>query len=95
MITKNEYRAMSRTKIDSMIWDIQRELMNRYGVTASERMVMPLVWYIDTGRASCNFLRALASVCPFLIARDLAKGGSDEEIINRICRRIKYDRFSA
>ena len=86
---------MSRTKIDELIWSIQRELMNRYGVTAAERMIMPLVWYIDTGRASTMFLKALASVRPFLIARDLAKGGSDEEIINRICRRIKYERFSA
>lgn len=86
---------MSRTKIDELIWSIQRELMNRYGVTAAERMIMPLVWYIDTGRASTMFLKALASVRPFLIARDLAKGGSDEEIINRICRRIKYDRYSA
>ena len=86
---------MSRTKIDELIWSIQRELMTRYGVAAAERMIMPLVWYIDTGRASTMFLKALASVRPFLIARDLAKGGSDEEIINRICRRIKYDRFSA
>ena len=86
---------MSRTQIDSMIWSIQKALMDRFGVTMSERMVSPLVWYIDTGRASCAFIRALASVRPFLIARDLAKGGSDEEIINRICRRIKYDRFSA
>ena len=86
---------MSRTKIDELIWSIQRELMNRYGVTAAERMIMPLVWYIDTGRASTMFLKALASVRPFLIARDLANGGSDEEIINRICRRIKYERYSA
>ena len=83
---------MSSTKIDTMLWHIQREIMERHGVSASERMIAPLKWYINTGRASTAFLSALYEARPVLIARDCAKGGSYEEVINRICKRIKFER---
>ena len=83
---------MSSTKIDTMLWNIQRELMDRHGVSASESMIAPLVWYINTGRASAAFLTALYEARPVLIARDCAKGGSYDDVINRICKRIKFER---
>lgn len=78
--------------MDQQIWKIQKELMKRHGVDQSIRDMRPLEWYIKTGRASLNFLGNLFSTKPYLIARDLHKGGSDEEIIDRICKRINYER---
>lgn len=83
---------MSSTQIDTMLWSIQREDMQRHGCTQAERDMQPLVWYINTGRASTEFLRLLMNTRPVLVARDLHKGGSYEEVINRICHRIKYQR---
>lgn len=45
-----------------------------------------------TLRASTQFLHCLMNARPVLVARDLHKGGSHEEVINRVCHRIKYQR---
>jgi hypothetical protein len=83
---------MSRTQIETMLWHIKREIMMRHGCDAADRYMDPLNWYINTGRASLDFLRALLSARPVLVARDLAKEGSYNEAINRVCKRIKYNR---
>ena len=83
---------MSSTQIDTMLWHIQREAMQRHGCDQAERDMQPLLWYINTGRASTEFLRLLMNTRPVLVARDLHKGGSYEEVINRVCHRIKYQR---
>jgi len=83
---------MSRTQIDTMLWSIQHEDMQRNGCDQAERDMQPLVWYINTGRASTEFLRLLMNTSPCMVARDLHKGGSYEEVINRVCHRIKYQR---
>ena len=83
---------MSSTQIDTMLWHIQREDMERHGCDQAERDMQPLVWYINTGRASTEFLRLLMNTSPCMVARDLHKGGSYEEVINRVCHRIKYQR---
>lgn len=83
---------MSSTQIDTMLWAIQREDMQRNGYDVAERDMQPLFWYINTGRASIEFLRLLMNARPVLVARDIHKGGSHEEVINRVCRRIGYNR---
>ena len=90
---------MSSTKIDTMLWNIQREIFNRPDETGRYRTIdesylvmSPLEWYIATGRASVDFLNRLTNTRPCLIARDCIKGGSCEEVINRICKRIGYKR---
>lgn len=83
---------MSKTEINAALWNIQRESMKKYGCDTAEKDMMPLVWYINTGRASIQFLQDLIDAKPLLIARDLHAGGSYEDTINRICKRIKYDR---
>lgn len=87
-----ENTPISATAIETTLWHIQREDMQRHGMTQSERDMQPLVWYINTGRASLDFLHKLMTTSPCMVARDLHKGGSDEEVINRVCRRIGYDR---
>lgn len=83
---------MSATMIETMLWHIQREIMTRRGVDTSEREIAPLKWYINTGRASTDFLQKLMHTSPAMIARDCGKGGSYDEVIERICHRIKYER---
>ena len=84
---------MSSTKIETMLWHIQREIMDRHGIDAAEGYMSPLKWYIYTGRASTAFLNALYNARPVLVARDLAKGGSYDEAIDRVCKRIKFERL--
>lgn len=81
---------MSSTMIETMLWHIQREIMNRHGVDASYRLIAPLALYIETGRASVEFLRLLFISRPVLVARDLAKGGSDHEALERVFKRIGF-----
>lgn len=84
--------TMNKTVIETMLWHIQREIMQRHGVDAAERYMAPLKWYIDTGRASAGFLHALYYARPVLVARDLAKGGSDDEALERVFKRIRWTR---
>lgn len=70
--------------VDNYLWEVRRRLMHKYGTNESYIDVAPLAWYIGTGRASTDFLRALLSCKPFMIARKLHEGGSYEEVIRRV-----------
>lgn len=76
------------TKYDQYLWKVESYLMDRYGVTEAWRMLDPLKWYIDTGRASVTFLNLLLDVKPYCIGKILAKGGSYDETIKRVRKRI-------
>ena len=75
---------VNRNTIDECIWKIQKCLMEKYGTMAADREIAPLVWYIETGRASTPFLEKLIAKKPYVVARRLHAGGSDMEIIARI-----------
>ena len=75
---------VNKNTIDNCIWKIQKILMEKYGCTAADREIAPLIWYINTGRASVPFLEKLIGAKPFMVARKLHMGGSDVEIINRV-----------
>lgn len=83
---------MNSTELETLLWSIQREDMMRHGCSQAERDMAPLLWYINTGRAPTEFLRKLKQARPCLIARDLHKGGSYEEAVNRVCKRIGFER---
>lgn len=80
---------ISRTLIESYMWDVERYTREKLGVNESDRVVSPLWWYIDTGRASADFLGRLVRVKPYVIGRLLMKGGSDAEVIDRVKARVK------
>ena len=80
--------CISATRIESILWDIEYRLMVAYGSDAASREIAPLKWYINTGRASTSFLKKLIVAKPFMVARKLHAGGSDEEIIKRIRKYI-------
>lgn len=70
--------------IEECIWNIKKCLMGKYGIMAADREIAPLIWYIETGRASTPFLEKLLSAKAFMVARRLHAGGSDNEIIARV-----------
>lgn len=81
---------VTATSIETLLWHIQRELMQRHGVDAASREIAPLRWYVQTGRASVDFIKALAHKSPCMVARRLHKGGSDAEVIQRVKDYIGY-----
>lgn len=76
------------TTIETGLWAIERYLIKHYGVDQASRDMAPLVWYVKTGRASCDYLHALLSAKPFVIARALHKGGSYEEALARVSSKL-------
>lgn len=82
---------ISATSIDCALWAIKSHLMTKYGCDEADRSIAPLKWYINTGRASVDFLRKLMQAKPFMVARKLRQGGSDMEIIKRIQDYIGYE----
>lgn len=66
------------------LWRIERYLIDRYGMDQAEQDVSPLAWYIGTGRASVDFIRAVLAAKPFMIARKLHEGGSYDEAMARV-----------
>lgn len=80
--------SVSRTGIDSFLWDVNRAIYTKTGDSGeSECIISVLVWYVNTGRASCDFLRQLFTFSPRVIANSLMKGGSDLDKIERIKKR--------
>lgn len=70
--------------------EIRRYLIARYDYKQTNNTMYPLIWYIRTGRASRDFCLLLAQKKGFMIARQLVKGGSIEEVIERIKAYVGY-----
>ena len=83
--------SVNRVSIETGLWHIQRYLMERYGVDQAVQDITPLSWYIGTGRASVDFIRAVLTGKHFMIARKLHKGGTYDEVIQRVKKYLKYE----
>lgn len=70
--------------IECGLWSIERTLLWKYGTQQAKQDMAPLSWYISTGRASVDFIRRLLYAKPFMVARKLHKGGSYDEVIERV-----------
>ena len=81
---------MSKETIECGMWNIKRYMMFKWGCAAADREFYPLEWYVNTGRASVEFLNKLFDAKPFMIGRILHKGGSVDETISRIKAYIGY-----
>ena len=88
--TMKKSYAISASEIDNYIWDVRHKCHTTIGVDRGDAACYPLVYYINTGRASCEFLHKLFATSPTRIARILMGGGSDDYIISRIKRSIRY-----
>ena len=76
--------SISPIAVETGLWHIQRHLIFKYGSAIAERDMYPLQWYISTGRASADFISRCLNAKPFMVARKLHQGGSDDEVISRV-----------
>lgn len=84
-------------KIDNALFEIQRKLWKKYSISESEKMIAPLLWYINTGRASAQFENLIINATArqkATIANRLAKHylRPYDDAINSICAYIGYRR---
>jgi hypothetical protein len=80
-----------QTASGAVLWVLEAQLRKRYGIDQAERDLAPLAWYINTGRASTDFIKLLSQAKPFMVARRLHDGGSYDEVIRRVKRYIGYE----
>lgn len=70
-----ERNSISHLVIDKYLWDVQDRIMKKHGYSfdQSYNVLYPLSYYINTGRASAEFLHNVQFVKPFVMARLLVK----------------------
>ena len=78
--------SISYSAVDEGLYQIKKAMMRTKEISLDDASIImcPLYWYVGTGRASCDFLRKMLTVKPYMIARKLYEGGTDEEVIERI-----------
>jgi hypothetical protein len=52
---------MSRTEIDRLLWAIQKACIHHPSPNAERTVYQAIAWYIETGRASLDWIKALAA----------------------------------
>lgn len=77
-------KSVSATNIENALWDVRFSLESKTGCRAADRLISPLSYYINTGRAPVDFLRWFVNEKPATVARILAKGGADEAVIRAL-----------
>lgn len=86
--------SISHLAIDKYLWDVQENIMKKhgYGFDQSYNVLYPLSYYINTGRASTEFLHNMQFVKPYVIARILVKGyehGTVDECIAAFKKKVE------
>lgn len=59
-------------------------LMKKHGILGAERLMTPLSWYINTGRASMDYIRRLAAADESKVIAILEQDGSVEAVLNNL-----------
>ncbi len=72
------------TKSERILMYYQTKLMKEHGTTKGDSLLYPLRWYINTGRASTQFIHRLADARAKDVVAILTQGGSTEEVIARL-----------
>lgn len=75
---------MSREKIENRLFDLKMAVWHISDSRTAENVAGDIAWYIWTGRASCDYIRALCGLSKYRIntlARKISAGGSTNDII--------------
>lgn len=90
--TEGSDDMISKTAIEDYTYSVWKYIAGRESTLMADKLISPLTWYIDTGRASADFLRKLMEVKYFVIARVLMKAGiaSDNSVIAAVKQKIGY-----
>ena len=90
-------KSVSANNIEEMMYCIKSKLYKKYTIAESERYISPRIYYINTGRASTEFLRILINLTErqkSTIANRLVKNyGNDKAAIDSICQYVGYGRY--
>ena len=86
--------SISHLVISKYLWDAQENIIKKHGYSfdQSYNVLYPLSHYINTGRASAEFLHNVQYVKPYVMARILAKGyehGTVDECIAAFKKRVE------
>lgn len=75
---------MSREKIENRLFDLKMAVWRISDSRTAENVAGDIAWYIWTGRASCDYIRALCGLSKYrtnTLARKISYGGSTNDII--------------
>lgn len=81
---RGESEKMSREKIENTIFSLKMALWHISDSRKAENVAGDIAWYIWTGRASCDYIRAFCGLSKYRIntlAQKILAGGSTDEII--------------
>ena len=86
--------SISHLAISKYLWDVQENIMKKHGYSfdQSYNVLHPLSYYINTGRASAEFLHNVRHVKPYVMARVLTKGyehGTVDECIAAFKKKVE------
>ena len=72
------------TKTEYIIRLYEKKLWKKHGITEGSRLLYPLEWYLNTGRASADYIHRLADAKSKDIVAILEADGSVEEVCSRL-----------
>ena len=75
---------MSREKIENTLFNLKMAVWHISDGRTAENLSGDIAWYIQTGRASCDYIRAFCGLSKYRIntlAQKILAGGSTDEII--------------
>jgi len=72
------------TKSERILMEYHTKLIKAHGVSESDRMMIPLCWYINTGRASADYIDRLDKADPRKVMDILEQDGSVEDVLGRL-----------
>ena len=75
---------MSREKIENALFALKMAIWRISDSRKAENVAGDIAWYIWSGRASCDYIRAFCGLSKYRIntlARKILAGGSTDEII--------------
>ena len=89
-----ERNSISHMVIENYVWKVQQKIVEKHDFTydQSYNVVYPLSYYINTGRASAQFLSDMQNVKPYVMARILVKGfehGTVDECIAAFKKKVE------
>lgn len=88
-----ERNSISHLVIDKYLWDVRCNITKKHGYSfdQSYNVLYPLSYYINTGRASADFLHNVQYVKPYVMARVLVNGykhGTTDECIESFKKKV-------
>lgn len=83
--------VLSSSGIYNYMEDLKLYITKKEGTQAAERMLAPLVYYINTGRACTPFIKALLDTGFNSVYTVLKKNKSISETIDLLKRKLKQE----